>query len=370
MSAAELRSLFASLHFYYRMPDALQAPASLLDGGRRGAAAGGEGWQALPLGSNHSCFKPPGGHGIARQRFSGWLPCPGKASDGLGGAGSCLEGQAAFARPWTRELEAATFIEVQHAAFGNKDDPNRLPHAPIGWAEFMDSGPAGMWYHVVKGSGVFYRTGTSLTAPSKNLAVARLLEEAGARRSMGASWWPPKVFSSSWLCAQGRCARGASSLASGLRATANGSATCREAGVARCRADFILDDAWDNAMAWLARSLGYDTIVLTASLCCLSDPTTACGVTELVDMRLPSPPSLTEQLNRSLLRLVKPTDKKTPRLARAWIQSIQDSGVLSLRDPMHVDDDARSRPCHFRATRWLGCEDHPSGQLAKMLIGK
>ena len=45
---------------------------------------------------------------------------------------------------------------MTHAAFGNKQ--TGPANASLTWSDLMDPGPAGMWYHLARGSGIFYRT--------------------------------------------------------------------------------------------------------------------------------------------------------------------------------------------------------------------
>ena len=357
-STASLLALFDSLHFYY---------ASSLTPGRleRGdtTSVGG-----MPLNSTHSytCVKPPAGLGLTRDRFHGLLPCPPTKLDTIGGRGGCLEhvSRHALDLEWARNLSDQSWIEVQHAAFGNKlsVDPNVTD---FGWADFMDPGPAGMWYHYARGSGVFYYAGRTLLTPSKGLALATMLHEVGGERTSRAAHTvralaqDERRYFSRFLSG-----RSAKALADRVYAAATGSNTCLKLGINYCRDNFTLGDEWDAPIVLLARALNYDTIFFVASLCCSMLPQDVCGVSELVDLRTPTGTRFERQLNQTLgLSIPVHAERKPADVAAAWISYLQRSSVLTLRDPLDIRNDARALPCTFRPSAWLSCAGHPSTML-------
>lgn len=61
----------------------------------------------------------------------------------------CLEDHAAFTPSWAAELSRASFVEVEHRAFGLGLPEDALPDAGRtlagGASDFLDAGVAGMW---------------------------------------------------------------------------------------------------------------------------------------------------------------------------------------------------------------------------------
>ena len=286
------------------------------------------------------------------------------------------------------------WIEVRHDAFGR-----RLSTDPISptdrisqrWADFMDGGPAGMWYYPAKGTGIFYHAGRMLISESKNDAVARLLDKL-SRNTLLTEWWPPQGLHQLELCTVRATCNDAIGLALRVRA-ASGPGGCSEAQLSHCGDGHTLDDYWDPVVVWLGRILGYDSIYFRATLCGCGWPCGPCAQTacpprlslthpEVVDVRVPdvvrwrhdkqnrslfipgspehvSGTAYAGSMHRSLPAL--PTVRKPARMASDWMADYRTRGLLTLRDPLNVSDDSRARPCHFHASRGsLGCAGHLS----------
>ena len=297
---------------------------------------------------------------------------------------------------------------MEHRAFGLGIPDSALPSEgrtlPASESDFMDAGVAAMWYIVRRGTGIFYQLGRAAVAPGKNAMVALLLQELAAdARQLDGAW---RVFAGSktlfrtrsrqavtlgnasrapWRPANG--SGGAVHDAERVRATANGSRTCEAVGLRWCRCRFILSDQWDEAMVWLARALGYDTLVLSATLLpagtcthpvaasasqMVDDeaPTFVTAYPELVDVRplADSPWSPSDDAVLPLFRdprqqssLGVHTLRKRPAVAAAWIARMRSTKRLTLRDPLDPGDTSKATPCNFSVTsRMLDCKSHIS----------
>ena len=358
---------FNSLHFYY---EPLVSRSTILAAATRKHQS----WPLLPLDTRQQvCMKPV--RGIVRDLFADLLPCTGLA---FGGRGGCLERQHNFRTEWVADVsgeDQETWLEVIHASRGGKREAQ--DKQSLTWADFIDPGPAGIWFHYAKGSGIFYRSGRTLVSPAKNAALASLFAEA-SRTAAVAERWTPAGFVESKLVDSSYKARNLAWLTEQMHLTSRGMRNCTQAGLRGFRTPYIVQDDWDSVMVWLARQLAYDTIFLTASLCCTPDVTNQCGVAELVDVRIPKTVLSDGQLSMpkpamgSFLR--KPMDtlpmsaytSKSTDLSRSWAKGLYASHTLTLRDPWDVANSNRSQACRFlqEIRGWLSCDGH----LPSMLI--
>lgn len=266
-----------------------------------------------------------------------------------------------------------------------------------------------MWYTYRRGSGIFYRLGRTKSAPGKTALVAALLKvtpsnpskrapaprtpplslkqaahkslQELARRPSLAKHWPAMAARAGLFSASAPSA-GARADAERLRSVANGSAPCAERRVEACRCRYVLNDAWDDALTWMARALGYETLFLTATLLCDGrgdGERTASGgerafVTaypELVDVR-PLGMAMVEEQARGVHGYLQHGERgelrasrKRPEAADEWIAQMRSDGTLSLRDPFDVAavGEGSQRPCEFSVHRWtLQCAGHLSSR--------
>ena len=165
-----------------------------------------------------------------------------------GGLVPCLQGQDCLLRlkmfrpDWATDIETRSadhFLEVMHlsthAWWGdyNSDDPEDAPLPK--WGTFIDpacrygacrsTGSAGFWYRLAPGSGIFYHTGITMSAPTKLQMLARLLERWLKR---------PDSFDPSAVPDLYRLTEGSpSGFLAKLQAIENG-ATCRDVLLAHC----------------------------------------------------------------------------------------------------------------------------------------
>lgn len=368
---------------------------------------------------------------LLRFLYDGLLPCTAwptykRVQEASLRSDRCLEKHFAFTAPWATDvLVQGGFVEVEHRVFGLGLSDDALPAAD-GYAtvasDFLDAGVAGMWYILRPGSGIFYELGTVAVAPGKNAMVARLLVELAHTkphldptwRSFAAEKWlfrtrqPPSNRSragtplSAWASLQ-LGSGGALQDADRIRSTANGSRTCDAAHVRWCRCRFILADHWDEAMVWLARALGYDTLALTATLLprgggCVhasvneskrmvddEAPVFAAAYPELVDVRpltdarwSPTRDAASDLVGRDHDHVVGSTARsqggqgaqtvftwrKRPDVATAFVARMRRENRLTLRDPLDPHNAARTAPCNFSVTgRQLACAGHVSARL-------
>lgn len=314
----------------------------------------------------------------------------------------CL-GLSATAAPRS-QLPAAEWYEVRHEAFGRRLPVERTRKQSSSLhsarsrraADFMDGGPAGMWYYPAHGSGIFYRAGRSLVSPTKNEAVAVLLE-AMAVTSTANALWPPHGLDRTDLCAEQAVCKRPMELARRVRQAADATrGGCKAVELRHCGNGHILGDAWDPILVWLGRCMGYDSLVLQTTLCgcgwacgpCAQrtcPPSLSNTHPEIVDLRVPDAVRWrADGLNRTLFfagsrewlsgnahaGLAGSLPPATPvrkhaALAADWMAHYHRSGVLTLRDPLDVNNESRARPCLFhRSTISLGCAGHPSEKLS------
>lgn len=385
----DVAAFFDSLHFYY-------------DFGCPRANAGLD-----------ACFEP----GVMlRWLYAGLLPCREVTVRGKPSLAACIHAHSRFDPEWAREAVAAGFVEVEHRAIGfavRASGPQmaRLLHdgQPCNASVFMDAGVAAMWYTVRRGSGIFYRLGRVKLAAGKTGLVAELLHELGGQPSLAAHW--PAVAMRANLFAAAAPSGGALVDAERIRAVANGSASCVDQRLQPCRCRYVLHDAWDDAMIWVARALGYETLFISATLLCnqpmsggvlgsgsASSRGFATAYPEIVDVRPLGAETVREQAEgvHSYLQedpagaakaaghtstAARPVDhattssdeastgldvhtrRKRPEVADVWVHQMRDARLLSLRDPFDVANEARARPCVFSVHRFtLQCANHLSSR--------
>ena len=90
----------------------------------------------------------------------------------------CLEQQAAFRPAWAERLAntppSSAYLEGWHLAFNSKQTDDEYPEE---WDHFVDDSISPFWFTVAPGSGIFYHMGRALVVPSKNAAMAALINE-------------------------------------------------------------------------------------------------------------------------------------------------------------------------------------------------
>ena len=393
ISDGDIAAFFDSLHFYY-------------DYGCPRAFA-----------SIEACFEP----GVMlRWLYAGLLPCR-EVVDARGrpSYATCVRAHSHFDPAWARTAVADGFVEIEHRAVGfavRTTGPQMAKllsnGEPCNASAFMDAGAASMWYTVRKGSGIFYRLGRTKLAPGKTALVAELLDELSQRPALAAQW--PALAQRANLFAASAPSSGASADAERIRAVANGSASCVDNKLQPCRCRYVLHDTWDDAMVWLARALGYETLFMTATLLC-NQPMSggvlgsggggssrgfATAYPELVDVRPldaamvqaqargvhkylhePAPSSSSDgavsgsgsssagaaehmtRPNELSTGLDVHTRRKRPEAADAWVRQMLDARLLTLRNPFDVGNEADAKPCVFSVRRWtLQCADHISSR--------
>ena len=263
----------------------------------------------------------------------------------------CLQHQASFRPAWAQRLASAppssAYLEGWHLAFNSKNIGGRYPQ---NWGDFVDDSQAPFWFTVAHGSGIFYHVGRALVQPSKNAALAALVDEWCSTGGSSASRPLPSLpnvlsaVQESELC----------SFSERVHHPTQG-ARCGESGLHGChRIHHLLGDGYDVDIMNLARALGYDSVVFTANFlrmppysCCDNCDTgeDGCGccdalfTAEFVDVRpFPSSPSQA-------------------------VESLVDMGRVTLRDPLNLANEATVHPCHFNEdgpTLRLTCREHPS----------
>ena len=359
--------LFDSLGFYYKLGGRQQPPREAIEWRSYPLAARAEPpRQPLDLSPRHNCFQPPGRLGAMRDRFAGLLPC--RAGMGVG---DCLERSTRFAPSWLESVRSATWLEVAHMALGDK--PSRggdSVSAQMSWEGFLDPGGASLWFHYLRGSGIWLRVGRMFVAASKNEALAGLLDE------LPDGQWPPTSFVRAGFCAtaSAQACASAQELAIRVRAAGRGQKTCVELGLNLCRLEHVLGDDWDTVLIWLGRAAHYETLFLYAPLLTTNtsgDPLSMCGVSEIVDLRVPAEVAALDSESRAGERVLAihsgPPRRKPAPLSKVWAESMQHSNLLSLRDPLNLDDDRSASPCRFGPSRLLACDGHISARLEASL---
>ena len=383
MSDQVVASFFDSLHFYYDY----------------GCVRSLEGV--------HACSEP----GVMlRWLYSGLLPCIENNVQRTGLA-SCVSMHSRFEPDWAKAAMSSGFVEIEHRAVGfavrtagSQMTTLLSDGEPCNASAFLDAGVASMWYTVRRGSGIFYRLGRVKMAPGKTAMVAQLLQEIGTKPTLAAMW--PAIATRSNLFPSSDPSHGASADAERIQSVANGSASCVDAKLQPCRCRYVLHDTWDDAMIWMARALGYETLFITATLLCnqpihvaapmdrgggatnsgnalpgqsYSQRGFATAYPEIVDVR-PLSKAMTHAQARGVHDyLLKPTRssdhetesqtadlhtwRKRPEVADAWIRQMQSAQLLTLRDPFDVQREDRAWPCRFLVNRWtLQCADHVSSR--------
>mmetsp|Transcript_24247 Transcript_24247/g.46040 ORF Transcript_24247/g.46040 Transcript_24247/m.46040 type:complete len:437 (+) Transcript_24247:53-1363(+) len=231
---------------------------------------------------------------------------------------------------WAQEsvLEEGAHIEVTHFACDSKcklADPSGLTKAE----HFLDSSPwSTAWYWARRGSGIFYAAGRSKTAVMKNHMLLLLLRELQEKRPDRVAAFR-NLFSGKW---ESNLLPAGSTLEDALEATLSGT-PCTEVGL-DCFDGYRLRDYFDESMVWLARELGYDTLIFAAS---------PVGVntlaTELVDVRLPDKDWLAGAQER----------RYPPKwnVVGKWAQYMRDEKILTIRNPFNPKSNVGVQPCDF-----------------------
>lgn len=250
-------------------------------------------------------------------------------------------------------------VEVTHLSFSSKGGSKR----PNTWSEFLDpiESGSGWWFTHAPGSGVWYDAGRTLVASCKNTLLLDLLEQLNSQGHGAPSraWrleraphrCPREIFSST---------RNVTHLLDALRATRE--RPCPS--WLRCwkHMDHLLDDTWDACLAELGRSLGYETLFMTAS------PLDWEGhfIGELVDLRLPwlsaSARGHKEADERSQPSLGAEAGRWAPKLAALWLDAYKKERRITLRDPLNPRDHRRTEGCVLASapTLRLACTNHIS----------
>ncbi|KAL3906431.1 MAG: hypothetical protein SGPRY_010548, partial [Prymnesium sp.] len=355
MKSEELSSFFQSLHFFY------DHGCDVVESGCSGPGV------------------------VLRYLYRSLVPCI-VGSNSSSPRDGCLQRHLHFRPGWARRLPR--WIEVEHRAYGLGLPSTSLPYLgkmrPEIASDFMDAGAASMWYIYRRGSGIYYDTGRTKTAPGKNAMMVSLLSEVETGSAIARAWRQfvahDKLILNS-LGPNGDLER--------IRATANGSMTCASAGLRACRCKYILADDWDNIMVWLARRLRYETLFFTATLLPLQgcvhqeilegrkvnvedkEISFVTAYPELVDVR-PYDEAMTDDQehgdhpwlakdSRASKALALFTLRKRKSFAEQWLKSIREAGRLSLRDPFALEDANSSRKCNFEpTTHLLQCSSHVS----------
>ena len=339
----------------------------------------------------HNCGEPGGA--LLRSLYVGLLPCVQSSAKGghrhptLGG---CVHAHHGFSPEWARSVMSRGYAEVEHRAVGfgavrtstqNAGLFRKETGEPSNASAFMDSGVAAMWYTYRRGSGIFYRLGRALTAPGKTSMVAKLLFEVSKQPELSAAW--PAVAARSGLFATSAPSEGALADSQRIQSIANGSASCAERHVQPCRCRYVLHDAWDDAMVWLARSLKYESLFITATLLC-NQPLPGDSVSsnargfamaypEVVDVR-PLDEGMLEEQAKGVHSFLQGegelrSRRKRPEIADLWIDKMRADGLLSLRDPFDPGrKGAPWKPCEFSVQRWtIQCQGRVK-QLATVSV--
>jgi len=333
--------LFRSLHFYYDY-------GCQFDGSR--------------------CSRTPGV--LLRWLYDGLLPCKASSSQ------DCVAERARFSPEWGSLFDPTTgWLEVEHrsTAAGLNASAHYNSLLAHDATSFLDGGLASMWYTYRRGSGIFYRLGRAKKAVDRTAILADLLLEVASHRSLNAAW-PAMAqrlnFTSSSLDAAKDSLQ--------IRALSTGRRFCHSLGIRGCRCGNTLPENWDNAIIWAARGLGYESLLLTASLFCKQggggDGTgkgtvTPMALPEIVDVRPLRPSWHREQeagtLDNDILDGTYEQETRFRRkkavIAAEWVEHLREHKVLSLRDPARLDDESAAQSCVFSVeTMSLSCAGHVS----------
>ena len=345
-SSDELDALFRSLHFYYDH-------GCTFDGSR--------------------CAREPGV--LLRWLYGSIFPCaPERPMD-------CVAAHSRFTSSWVQEhfTPLAGWLEVEHRKSGRW--PNSISADGEGGATrhlsehtddseggmastFLDAGLAGMWYTYRRGSGIFYRLGRSKLASGRTAMMADLLLEVASHPRLANAW--PIIA----LRLRFNTSSSASKDSVLLRALSTGRRSCHSLGIRACRCGNALPSSWDDAMIWAARGLGYESLLFSATLLCRPGaPVPIAAYPQIADVRAIRPSWHREQeagVFSMLDGVASGSDdvhlhRKNRASAQEWVEHMRRSGVLSLCDPAHVDDEALALPCNFSITTTaLDCDGHVS----------
>ena len=366
LTADEVDELFRSLHFYY----------------------------------DHGCSsdKPPCSHVpgvmVRNNLYDGLCNHGGTTAMK---AAECTARHAHFAPSWYSQFDpGAGWLEVAH-------------YNPDGTASGFLGRSLGVQYQYQRGSGIFYKVGRAKRATGKAAMLAELLlEVAGSYPKLEQSW--PRVAHR--LGFNASTAQHDSLL---LRTLSTGKKSCFGVGIPYCRCGGTLPLGWDDAMVWAARGLGYETLLLSASLeCAAADSATAAPGTItahslIIDVR-PLDGAMARQHASGNFGAMfeggewletygegpffgEGTDNKNGRIggtneggvapggdpslgirgrrkradiSSRWIEKMRSDNTLTLRDPMHLADDSYSRKCDFSLTsKGLSCAGHVSATYAE-----
>lgn len=325
-------------------------------------------------------------HGILRRPFSSRFPetstCRTRAT--------CLQALRTYVPTnWVQTSAIRTpvfstdnmFLEVFHLAWNAKRAPGSMPTSP---EHIIDSSLAGWWYFSAPGSGIFYRTGRALFAPTKMMLLLELLTRMASsttRRDLElveravATYFPanmPEDIRSQIALLERTVQRGC----------VNSELFCNSDNLG-------IIDYYDPLLIGVGRLLGFESLGMTSSIARMRE---GFVVPQIVDLRLP-PSAL---FNRERKQIQQP--RYSPRIAQLakradgrrkpailsssyvlfpprkewtraqsaeWVSYYLEQRVLTLRDPAHTNDEERSRLCDFSTlTEVLSCAGHVSSRAA------
>ena len=331
---------------------------------------------------------------LQRWLYDDLLPCTPTQVDRHARASlrPCMLAHHRFEPEWALQLLHEGWAEVEHRSggFGGSRVLSLHRGEPRNASDFLDAGVASMWYTFRRGSGIFYRMGKTLMAPGKTAAAALLLQQLTSRKDLAAAW--QQMANRNGYFIPSSPSKGAGADAERLSQVAQGKATCADAGVQPCRCRYVLHDAWDDAIVWMARALGFETVFLSATLLC-NQPTAGDETTtgrgfgtaypELVDVR-PLGPVMVAAQSRGVHNYLMSSEtssavelrarRKRPENADLWVRRMKLDGRLTLRDPPslsrrsigHAPDvnaAAGVLSCDFSVMRsTLQCEGHISSR--------
>lgn len=254
-----------------------------------------------------------------------------------------------------------THLEVSHfwqRVYGSTQHPKG--EAPQHWGEFIDPAPAGWWFHVTPGTGIFYETGRMLVAPNKNALMLQLLREF-ERTVSGPERAAFESAARTTLTHFSMVLLGSTQL---LEKTLQGT-NCDQLAL-HCRRAWILADEYDALLIGLGRILRYDSLALSASPL-FPDPCRNAFVPEVVDLRLPPRSELFAAKRAQLIVGLAPGWSRAQ--ADELVREYESSSRLTLRDPLRRADPSRARPCNFTGlgpTVRLACFGHVSWQVREV----